>query len=890
MISTSTIAALVLLFGAIAPATACTDTKVDDTAWPAPTLTSHPWTRWWWLGSAVDRENISHLLQTYKAAGLGGVEITPIYGVQGQESRDIPYLSDAWMEMLKHTLQEANRLGMGVDMPTGTGWPFGGPQISAEAAGTEFADKFSIEKQSAEPGVSISIPASALASLAVNTVTGEERSLAPGSHFAAPDSHWKLYTLSQKWSGMKVKRAAPGGAGPCINPFLENSLNAYLSSFTPRLTSMLPLKLRAQFHDSFEYAANWSPDLLKQFSQDHGYRLEEHLPAFFGDAPEETHARVRTDYRDTAAQMLLNNFTLPWTKWAHSVGSISRNQAHGSPGNLLDLYGAVDIPETEVFRSKGDPRVSKFASSAAHVMGHNLVSSETCTWMAEHFNETLAEARQTIDRLFVSGINHIFYHGTAYSPADAAWPGWMFYASTHFEPNNPIWRDFHALNAYAARSQSLLQQGKEDNDLLVYWPLSDLWQNRPALFGLTIESKWLEGEAFGDTAQHLWDRGWCFDYVSDAQLLRATASDGFIHLPGGSYRAVLVPPCRYMPETTLQQLLTLARAGCRILFQKLPEDVPGLGRLQERRRAFAEALDGVRKLSGRAVVSSDLDALLAASGAEREPASDRGLMLVRRQTDSGKQYLVVNQSRADYEGWLPLSGSFGSAVMYDARTGESGTTAVRQLGNVCSVFVQIPVGQARIIRTSRAAHLRGAAWSYWRSGPPTTLSGVWKLTFATGGPELPAPQILARPYFWTGPEVATEATLRFGGTARYSTQFSRPKGDAKAYVLDLGDVRESAKVTLNGRQLGVLIDAPYRLTIPASLLKQKGNVLEIEITGTAANRIRDMDIKKIPWRIFHEINFVNIDYKPFDSSSWAIRPCGLNGPVTIAPAEVLKPE
>src|SRR5207302_4660526 len=158
------------------------------------------------------------------------------------------------------------------------------------------------------------------------------------------------------------------------------------------------------------------------------------------------------------------------------------------------------------------------ASSAAHVMGKPLVSSESCTWMDEHFNETLAHAKTVIDRLFLGGVNHIFYHGTAYSPQDAKWPGWLFYASTHFEPNNPMWRDFPVLNRYVTRCQSILQSGKPDNDILLYWPLHDLWMKQPKLFGLPIEGKWLQSESVGKTAQWLLDHGYSFDYVSDRQL------------------------------------------------------------------------------------------------------------------------------------------------------------------------------------------------------------------------------------------------------------------------------------------------------------------------------------------------------------------------------------
>ena len=58
------------------------------------------------------------------AAGLGGVEITPIYGVRGFEDRNVAFLSPRWMELLSHTGREAQRLGLGVDMATGTGWPW----------------------------------------------------------------------------------------------------------------------------------------------------------------------------------------------------------------------------------------------------------------------------------------------------------------------------------------------------------------------------------------------------------------------------------------------------------------------------------------------------------------------------------------------------------------------------------------------------------------------------------------------------------------------------------------------------------------------------------------------------------------------------------------------
>ena len=103
-------------------------------SWPAQTGETRPWAYWWWMGSAVDRENLTRELQRYRDAGMGGVHIIPIYGAKGYESRYIEYLSPHWMEMLKHTILEAHRLGLGVDMTTGSGWCFGGPNVTERDA------------------------------------------------------------------------------------------------------------------------------------------------------------------------------------------------------------------------------------------------------------------------------------------------------------------------------------------------------------------------------------------------------------------------------------------------------------------------------------------------------------------------------------------------------------------------------------------------------------------------------------------------------------------------------------------------------------------------------------------------------------------------------------
>jgi hypothetical protein len=90
-------------------------------------------------------------------------------------------------------------------------------------------------------------------------------------------------------------------------------------------------------------------------------------------------------------------------------------------------------------------------------------------------------------------------------------------------------------------------------------------------------------------------------------------------------------------------------------------------------------------------------------------------------------------------------------------------------------------------------------------------------------------------------------------------------------------------VRLNGRDLGTLITPPFRLDVEG--LRAAGNILEVEVTSTSANRIRDLDQRGVVWQKFHDINFVNLNYKPFNAADWPPADAGLLGPVTLIPLQ-----
>ena len=114
-------------------ATAC-NKQEQPVEWPQVTNETRPWTRWWWEGNIVRPTDLDSIMPLYHEAGLGGLEITPIYGAHGYEARFKDFLSPEWVDVFMYTLDKAKQLDLGIDLANASGWPFGGPWITAERA------------------------------------------------------------------------------------------------------------------------------------------------------------------------------------------------------------------------------------------------------------------------------------------------------------------------------------------------------------------------------------------------------------------------------------------------------------------------------------------------------------------------------------------------------------------------------------------------------------------------------------------------------------------------------------------------------------------------------------------------------------------------------------
>jgi hypothetical protein len=932
-------ALLPVLAGAAAPA-----------GWPEIRPENRPWSRWWWFGSIADSTSLRVELKRYAEAGLGGLELTPIYGVRGEEPRFAPYLSAAWLDRLEATLTEARPLGLGIDLATGTGWPFGGPWLSPADAAHHLAHRRFVVRAGAtldEP-VTLSetpvlrfagprrVPLGALRQpltantdlqdlaldqvrwpgpLALVTLMGfpaqgpavdlTSRVAADGRlDWRAPVNHgeWTLYALFTGLHGKLVERAAPGGEGYALDHLSANALHHYLARFDAAFAGRDLGGVRAFFNDSYEVddatgASDFTPAFLDEFQRRRGYDLRQALPELFNA----TNSRVLSDYRETVSDLLLDEFTRPWRRWAQARGARVRNQAHGAPANLLDLYAASDIPEQE----GNDILATKLASSAAHLAGKPLTSAETGTWLDEHFLGTLAQLKAAVDTNFLGGVNHIVYHGTAFSPPAEPWPGFQFYAAVELNPANPLWHDLPILNHYVTRAQSWLQRGGPDEDVLLYYNLHDRWADRGDGALPHFNGGPHDGVGAREVGAQLRAAGLGFDYVSDRLLAGVRVTNGELVAGATRYRALVVPPTRLMPAPTLARLAGFAAAGARLVFLgDLPAAPPGrqhataafgadLARLREWASAAA---DGSVAPAGnpRVQIGPNLPALLVRAGLRGERLQEHGLGWLRRSVDDATLYFLVNRGSQPIDGWLPLQADARDALRFDPMTDAFGRASLRQTAPATTdVYLQLAPGESCVL-VLQSDVSDAARWPDRRAtGATRPLEGAWSVRFDAGGPTLPAPTKLAGPAPWT--DFAGEAGRVFAGTATYSVRFPTPDGPTPdAWLLDLGAVHESARVRLNGREIGAALLPPYRVVIAAGEL-QRENTLKIVVTNLAANRIADLDRRRVIWKRFYNVNFPPLRRENagpdglFTAAHWPIRPSGLQGPVTLTPLRDFTP-
>jgi len=897
----------------------CLAVGADDLAsqLASPPVQYGPSCFWWWFGAPYSSVDVRSSLDAMKAAGLGGFRIYPVYAFPNAKLpagvHNAPYLSPEFIELTRVAVQYGRAIQLIPEVFPTSGWPYGGPWIPPELGAGQLKYysrevhgparlRHHVPGEWSAPERLLAVEAAQLSSsegIDLGTVTNLTSPVSREGllDWDVPAGRWLLMTFVSGYTGMKVKRAAPGGEGLVLDHLNRDALAVHLRAAGDTQKAALAGALAVGV-DSWEvYDSNWTENLPAEFERRRGYSLIPYLPAIFLPAGD-TGARVRYDFRRTVSELVLENFFAPLAGWAHQHNLKLRAQVHGTPADIIEAYGAADFPEGETYgpddRHNILIRDRKFASSAAHLFGLNQVSAESFTWLRfPMFRVTLEEMKAAADAIYLDGINQVNYHGVPFSPAWADPPGFFFYASTFVSPGNTWWPYLEHLSAYLRRANFLLQQGDPVADIAVYAPYEDTWSDA---FGTwsdlagSIEKRMTENGT-ASMLRSLRDAGFDFDFINARRLAAARVEDGRLVIGRTAYRVVLLPSIDSIDPDALERIRDFCRrGGIVIAADPAPRRSPGL------RNNVAESAR-VRAIAGELFGTTDVGALPrrhpvgtgTAVFAPLDPARnlsppqhpavrvlsslvepdlllearDESVGFVHRRSGGRDVYFVVNISPVAKSILARFRSFARNSRVFDA---EKGTECYdwRHVDSPRRDRIALrlaPFGSAFVVFDHTAEEAART------SDPPrqvTTvpIAGSWTLS----RPGL-SPVRLDALDSWT--ELA--GWRDFSGSATYDATFELPPSlmtPGISAMLDLGEVQDIADVVINGVRAGIAWKHPYIVDI-----SRQASAGHNQITVYVTNRLMNLMLAHEP--------HLPPPYYTLHNYVAAPEPSGLRGPVVV---------
>ncbi len=854
--------------------------------------------RWWWFGPAVEKDELARELRTMKAGGIGGVEVQPVYALELDDPqkgfRNLPFLSRDFLDRLSFTAQTAHDLNLRLSMTMGSGWPYGGAYVPVSDA----AGRLRIVADVVRPGA---------ASLPVPSIRNGEALIAAFIASGTPPNydadhaqlldairdfrlmlpagitgpHVVLFFISSR-TGQQVKRAAVGAEGFVLDHFSMGAIQNHIQHVANPLIQACGVNVPySVFSDSLEvYESDWTPKLLDEFRARRGYDLTPHLPELAAGTTQEA-ADVRYDWGRTLAELIDENYLTPLNTWARAHHTKFRSQSYGSPAVTLSSNALADLPEGEGSQWHGGFSFTRWATSASHVYGRPITSSETWTWLhSPSFRATPLDMKAEADTFFLQGINQFVGHGWPYSPPSVGDPGWSFYAAAVFNDHNPWWMVMPDVMNYFTRVSYLLRQGSPANDIAVLLPEEDA-QARfgPGHVSVTDEMPILLGP---DLVPAILDAGYNFDFVDAAAIDKV----------GIKYPVLVMPSTERLPLATYKRVQEFVQhGGTLIAVKSLPSRAPGVTEGPRDSAAVAQisqalAASGIKSVK---VVASTADVGAAIRAALEpdvaiSPATPEVGFIHRKLADTDV-YFIANTDNHSHTFDATFRAAHGGAEWWDPFTGK-----ITGAGSGLSLHFDLAPYESRVVvfTNQSASPLQQQA-----SAPfaPIDLSRDWKVTFGKSGAE----ETMQTLHSWTD----YAAQKYYSGTATYTRSVEIPEGVAKSgrVLLDFGEgtpvareelhqagmrawydppVREVAVVTVNGKPAGDLWHPPYRLNV-TGLLHAGTNELRIVVANTAINELAG--------RAAPDYRLLNLRYgekfTPQDMDHLEPLPSGILGPVRL---------
>jgi hypothetical protein len=660
----------------------------------------------------------------------------------------------------------------------------------------------------------------------------------------APAGNYTVLRYVVMNTGERLKVPSPNSDGWATDHLNAEATRAHMDYVVARLKETFgdvsKSGLSNLYLASYEVVGPvWSPGFLAEFQRRRGYDMKPYLPAIFGARvrDDETTARFLFDYRKTLSDVLIDAYYVASREVAHKAGLGIKSEAggpgppvHNVPVDSLLANSAVDEIQGEFwpFWPQADGLwVVKETASAGHIYGKPRVHMEAFTSF-EGWREGPQDLKASADRVFCEGGNHFVWHTWTHGPPEAGKPGWVYMAGTHINRNVTWWPKVRPFIDYLSRASFLLQRGQFVGDVLYYYGDG----------GYKFVGPRRNAPSLGP--------GYDYDFTnSDVILNRLSIRDGRFVLPDGTSYAVLVLPAdQEAHPAVLDKIEKLVAAGGTVIGSKplravgLENYPSGDERVGQIAAKLWGDLDGKAKTErshgkGRIIWGKTEREVLTGMGIAPDFVAPEGVDFIHRRDGSADLYFVRNTREESAtptvtfrvkdrtpELWDPRTGTIETAPVY-RRTNEGMEVPLEFAANG-SVFVVFrkPLEQT----TSQGRPAAPAA-------APVPVDGPW--TVAIESQTLSFPKLAS----WT--QHSDPSVKYFAGTARYATKFDVPAGWKKSgrrADLDLGRLWTIGEAWLNGKPLGVLWTAPFRVDC-TDALREGTNELVVEVTNTWYNRL-----------------------------------------------------
>ena len=706
--------------------------------------------------------------------------------------------------------------------------------------------------------------------------------------WAPPAGKWVVVRIGYSLLGITNHPATPEATGLEVDKldhrFVKDYFDKYLDSYkeTVGADEMGKKGIQYVINDSWEAGSqNWTDNMLADFKKLRGYDPTPWLPVLTGHVVESAAAsdRFLWDWRKTIADLIAIEHYGQLEETLHERGMGHYGESHESGrafvADGMEVKKMNEVPMSAMWTQRpgvnnvqyGYNADDRESASVAHIYGQNLAAAESLTAAAAPWAWSPATLKPTADQELLNGINRFVIHESAHQPLVDKAPGLTLGPFGQWFNRNDTWAGKAGPWVdYLARSSYMLQQGRFAADVVYFYGEDS---NLTAIFQ--------------HSAPNI-PAGYAFDYINaDALIHELSVANGQIVTKSGMQYKVLGldPYSRHMSLPVLRAIHGLVQNGAVVAGPK-PTDDPSLADDQSEFEKLSSELfgdgSGVRKVGKGSVYAGQ--SLSEVFNALRLPPdfdyvknnTDSDVEFAHRKLKGGDIYFLDNRSNHDesIDATFRLTGM--QPELWRAETGTSQSASFKIADGRTTVPLHLePWGTAFVVfrkpasETSRVIPDATAV-------KVATINGPWDVAFQPGR-GAPASVTMNELSDWS--QNADPGVKYFSGIGTYTKTVQAPSEwfrKGSRLWLDLGDVKNLAEVTLNGKDLGQTWHAPYRLDV-TSALKPGTNEITIKVANAWVNRMIGDEQPGATKYTF-------ADVKPYKANS-PLLPSGLLGPVAV---------